>query len=104
MQANLFDNAAECLERNTDFDRLEARGTLRLALQQAGLNPKTLTHIELRVVFEKIMPSELKLRGIGNAAEICEGVLQELKSAPSSPVETPNSSIDDIFQRLGGGT
>jgi hypothetical protein len=103
MQTNLFDCAAEQLEQSTDLDRLEARGTLRLAIKQAGLDSKTLSLPELGVVFEKVMPGELKLRGIGSPKEICGTVIQNLKRTESTTEETPNSSIDDIFHRLGGG-
>ena len=102
MHAELFDAAAKQLEQHTDLDRLEARGTLRIALKQAGLDAKTLTLRELGVVFEKIMPGELKMRGVGDAAEICGTVIRNL-NVTASPTEATSSSIDDIFDRLGGG-
>jgi hypothetical protein len=71
MAADLFDYAAEGLEQRTGFDRLEARGTLRLALKSAGLDPKSLTADQLGVVFQKLMPGELKLRGVSDAARVC---------------------------------
>ena len=101
MQPELFDSAAKQLEQNTDLDRLEARGTLRIALKQAGLDPNTLTLHELGVVFEKVMPSELEMRGVGDAAEICGALIRNL-NVNASPTEATSSSIDDIFSRLGG--
>ena len=99
MQSELFDSVAEQLEQITGLDRLEARGTLRIALKQAGLNAKTLTLRELGVIFEKVMPDELKLRGIGDAAGICGTLIRNLSHASPSDERT---SVDDIFGRLGG--
>ena len=59
MDATLFDFAADRLEHHTSLDRLEARGTLRLALKAAGLEPKNLTGTQLQVVFEQVIPREL---------------------------------------------
>ena len=55
MDATLFDFAAERLEHHTGSDRLEARGTLRIALKSAGLAPNNLTGAQLQVVFEQVM-------------------------------------------------
>ena len=59
---SVFDVAAEALERSTTLDRLEARGTLRLALKQAGFDPKTIRVSEIRTVIERILPDELAAR------------------------------------------
>ncbi|MCZ6785127.1 MAG: hypothetical protein O7G30_17645, partial [Proteobacteria bacterium] len=63
----LFDFAAEQLEHRTDLDRLEARGTLRIALKAAGLDSRSVTAEQLQVAVEKILPTELTTRGIGDA-------------------------------------
>ena len=59
MAADLFDFTAERLEHHTSLDRLEARGTLRIALKAAGLKAKSVSAAQLCVVFEKLMPDEL---------------------------------------------
>ena len=102
MIAALFDLAADRLEHHTGFDRLEARGTLRLALKSAGLDPKDLDVGQLRVVFEKVMPGELETRGVSDAVVICRTVMDEVASSPL-PTDTDSSSnLDGIFRRLGG--
>jgi hypothetical protein len=102
MPTSLFDSAADQLERGTRMDRLEARGTLRLALKQAGLDLQTLTLVQLRAVFEKLMPKELEARGISNAAASCKAVMAEVArgAAPAEPVRSTSS--DEILKRLGG--
>jgi len=98
----LFDHAAEQLERHTHLNHLEARGTLRLAVKEAGLDAKSLTLPQLTAVFEKVMPSELEDRGIEAAATTCRTILAEI-TRTADPADTASTGgSDEIFQRLGG--
>jgi hypothetical protein len=102
MATNLFDLAAEKLEGSTDMDRLAARGTLRIALKEAGLDAQKLVLPQLQAVFEKLMPKELEARGVADAAAMCEAVMGEIaRSADAIDVES-STSPDDVFKRLGG--
>jgi hypothetical protein len=103
MATDLFDFAAERLEQHTSFSRLEARGTLRIAIKSAGLDAKGLTVDQLGVVFEKLMPGELERRGVKDAASICNAVIGELANAPTSTDASSSDDVDGIFRRLGGG-
>jgi hypothetical protein len=103
MDAALFDFAADQLEQHTDFSRLEARGTLRIALKDAGLDARSVTPGQLCVVFEKVMPVQLERRGVKDAAEVCSAVLEGLENAPASTNEGSATDPDGIFRRLGGG-
>jgi hypothetical protein len=98
----LFDIAAERLEHHTTLDRLQARGTLRLALKLAGLEPKDVTAEQLRVLFERVLPDELETRGVGEAASVCRAVMDDVSSSPAAREETGTANVDEIFQRLGG--
>ncbi len=100
METSLFDLAAQKLEQRTGFSALEARGTLRIAIKAAGLDPKSVKRDELRVVFEKLMPGELERRGVKDTAVICAAVIDELESAPIAESDAPSSSPDDVFRRL----
>jgi len=102
MAALLFDIAAERLERCTRMDRLEARGTLRLALKQAGLDPDNLSITQLRAVFEQLMPVELDQRGIADANEICRTAMDEIACVARESGTAIAPTPDDIFKRLGG--
>ena len=99
----LFDLAADSLEQHSPFDRLEARGTLRIALKTAGLEPKNLTGAQLQVVFEKVMPGELESRGINNVPDVCAAVLSDLARAGGAAAVASATSPDDIFRRLANG-
>ena len=103
MTDTLFDRAADSLEQNSPFDRLEARGTLRIALKAAGLEPKNLTGAQLRVVFEQVMPGELDSRGVGDVPAVCAAVLADLESVGDGAADASARSPDEIFRRLADG-
>ncbi len=92
-----FDLVSEELEKSSRWDRLEARGTVRLALKAAGLRSDTVTPEQMKVVLEKILPGELATRGLSGAGALCTSIAGRLGSVASqSPEETP----DAIFKRL----
>ena len=100
MSVDLFDVAAERLEHHASLDRLAARGTLRIALKVAGLTAKSVTAKQLCVVFEKVMPEELKLRGVSNTVVACNKVINDLMNSPAPSETAPETEIDAIFDRL----
>jgi hypothetical protein len=102
MAADLFDFGAERFEHHTGCSRLEARGTLRIALKVAGLNAGSVTAGQLCVALEKVMPAELKKRGEKEAAEVCGAVIDDLANAPAPADEAPATDLDEVFGRLGG--
>jgi len=103
MTAQLFDLAAEKLESSTDMDRLAARGTLRIALKEAGLDADKLTVPQLRAVFERLMPKELDARGVNDATRTCQSLMDEIARSADSLDDDSSTSPDDVFKRLGGG-
>jgi len=98
----LFDIAAERLEETCDMDRLAVRGTLRIALKEAGLDAQNLTLPQLQAVFEKLMPKELEARGVSDAVATCKAVMNDVVSAASTADLATSNSPDEIFKRLGG--
>ncbi|MDJ0849872.1 MAG: hypothetical protein QNK04_16000 [Myxococcota bacterium] len=62
---------AEALERETDFDRLAARGTLRLALRALGFDVRAGT-AELLKVVTQTLARELSSRGVEQAEVVCQ--------------------------------
>ena len=103
MDATLFDFAADRLEHHAGLDRLEARGTLRIALKAAGLEPKNLTGAQLQVVFEQVMPGELDSRGVSDMQDVCAAVLADLGNAGGAAADAGASNPDEIFRRLADG-
>ncbi len=100
MAADLFDFAAERLEHHTGFSQLEARGTLRIALKVAGLDPSVFTARQLCVVFEQVMPGELDSRGVSDVQDVCAAVLADLESAGDAAEDASTTGPDEIFRRL----
>lgn len=95
-----FDYVCGQLEQRTSLDRLAARGTVRIALKQAGLEARTVTPDQMAVVLQRILPGELASRGIDGGDVLCRTIGSGLATlAPGAAVETP----DAVFQRLGGG-
>jgi hypothetical protein len=94
-----FDFVCAQLEERTSFDRLEARGTVRIALKSAGLEVGTVSAPQMAVAVEKVLPGELVARGVDDADAVCAAIvrgLSEVKDADAG--ETPEA----VFQRLGG--
>ena len=87
----------EALENESTLDRLEARGTIRLALRQAGLDARSVTAAQLTVVVEKILPTELETRGV--ESDVCPRLVSSL--ANLTETASPNDSPEGVFSRLG---
>jgi len=97
-----FTHVCEGLQGRTRLDRLEARGTVRLALKQAGLDASAVTTREMSVVLEKIMPAELKARGIASPESICNELRASLSTLAKEPSEETAETPESVFRRLGG--
>jgi hypothetical protein len=98
MAADLFTTVADRLCELSDLDRLEARGTVRLAFKKAGVDVNSFGSNDVEAVFSKIMPAELAARGCDGAEAICDRIL---KSLEGDMPESATQSSDDIFRRLG---
>jgi hypothetical protein len=99
MAESVFDFVADELERRTDLEKLEARGTVRLALKAAGFNPREVTSEQMAVVLEQIMPDELTPRGIDAAQPLCAELARLVKEFQPEG-EVPGTSPEDVFRRL----
>lgn len=100
--APAFDWVCSELEQRTSLDRLEARGTVRIALKEAGLDSRSLTPEQMKVVLEKVLPKELGTRGVDDPEGVCRGLASGIMQidAGSSSGETP----EEVFRRLAGAS
>jgi len=99
-ESPVFERTADELEALSSMSRLEARGTLRLALKDAGLVPKTVNAKAMLVVLDRILPQLLTRRGVQSAPEMCRsisGVVRSLTSETSYDLDTP----EKVFARIG---
>jgi len=94
-----FDHVCAGLERHTSLDRLQCRGTVRLALKEAGLDAARVQPNEMAVVLKRILPAALRSRGVEAHESICEEISRGLAALNLAPVA---DSPDAIFRRLGG--
>jgi hypothetical protein len=95
-----FDWICDEIERTSPLNRLEARGTVRLALKKAGLEATTVTPQQMSIVLEKVLPGEFESRGIESGAQICADLRPQLAQLAS---DAPGGEApDQVFARLGG--
>ena len=98
-ESKAFQYVCEDLENRTPLDRLAARGTVRLALKEAGLDPGSVTPVQMAVVLRQVMPRELQSRGVGDAEKVCDAIRAGVQTLPA---EASTDSPDAVFARLGG--
>jgi hypothetical protein len=102
--SDVFDFTATQLEQATSLDKLAARGTVRLALKAAGLDPGAVSTRQMLVVLKSVMPAELGKRGIEDAAGVCQRLGEALaKAGLSSDAPDGADRAAAIFARLGNG-
>jgi hypothetical protein len=94
-----FDRVCDELEAHTSLDRMQCRGTVRLALKDAGLDAARVQPNEMQVVLKRVLPGALETRGVEGAVAICEQIARGVATLAASP---EGNSPDAIFKRLGG--
>ena len=94
-----FDCASTALEQETEFDRLESRGTIRILLKQGGLDAKTVGSGDLATAIKLLLAGELESRGVKDPAPVITAVVAALAAVPDSEVA---DSPENVFARLGG--
>jgi hypothetical protein len=95
-----FDCLCEFLESETSLDRLESRGTVRIALKKAGLTPRDVDSKQLVLVIDKLLKEELDTRGIDESAQVCKRAKIAMESVKA---EARANSPTSVFERMVGG-
>jgi hypothetical protein len=96
--SEVFDYVCEQIESRTSLDRLSARGTVRIALKQAGLDPAAVTPEQMAVVVERLLPAELASRDIRDGADICAALAARTRLVSAGE---RRETADAVFRRLG---
>lgn len=96
-ESNAFVWLCDQVETITNLSRLEARGTVRIALKELGLLPADLAPLQAAKVAEHVLPRELATRGVDDAAAICQRLAVEAKNIPD---DRSGSAADEIFREL----
>jgi hypothetical protein len=95
--APAFDRICEQLEATTPLNRLEARGTIRLILRDAGLGAKTLNARQAVTMIEKLLPEMQNARGIDEADGVCTAIKRALATLPSAD---ERDDLASVFRRI----
>ncbi len=61
--SDVFDKTCELLEKHASFTRLQSRGTIRLILKEANIDPEAVEKAELIELLKAKLASELEKRG-----------------------------------------
>jgi len=96
----VFDWVCARLEEATSLSAIEARGTVRIALESGGLDAGSLDAAQVCVVLARVLPDELRRCGIDNGAVLCEGIAAKLKDQRFDS-EPAADRPEDVFSRLG---
>lgn len=89
---------SDALEQESSLSRLEARGTVRLALKAAGLDAAKVTVQQMAVVLRKVLPRELETRRVSDAEALCESLADRLSGL--EPDSESSQTPEAIFARL----
>jgi hypothetical protein len=99
-ESAVFERTCSELAQATSFDSLSARGTVRLALKNAGLDPRDVTSAPMVVVVTRRLPGELRARGIKEPDAMCSVLALRIGG---NAREAQGTTVEDVFRRLGGG-
>ena len=100
MSKSLFEFVAAELQKRSDLEDLETRGTIRLALKSSGLTAREVTQEQMVVVIDQVLPRELQLRGVENPEGVCGELSQTVKGFEAENGESAGASPEDVFRRL----
>jgi hypothetical protein len=91
---------ADEIQKRSDLENLEARGTVRLALKSSGLTANEITKAQMIVVIDQVLPRELRVRGVEDPDAVCGEIAQAVKGLEVEKGESSGSSPEDVFRRL----
>ena len=100
-ESAVFDWFSQALEEATSWSSLASRGTVRLALKKAGVDPSVVNKTEMFAVIDRILVRELEVRGIQQAAEVCRGLRSRLQEESFAGLER-TTRPEAVFRRVLG--
>lgn len=95
-----FEFVCDRLEVVSKISRIEARGTVRLALREVGKNPAHVSTQDMATIVAKVLPRMLQSRGVKDAALICTEIGNQLAQARLGSGAT-HLDPAEVFARLG---
>jgi hypothetical protein len=92
--SDVFEKTCELLEKHTSFTRLQSRGTIRLILKEANIDPQAVEKAEMIELLKAKLASELEKRGVSEGA----GVTEQLVAAVER-TEFADTAYD-VFKKI----
>ncbi len=78
--------------------RLQARGTLRIVLREAGFEGEVVTARVASTVVSRLLPEALRSRGVADPGPICERIVRELGALAPAPAPTTDTPEDFLHR------
>lgn len=97
----LFERVCQEIECGTELTRLSARGAVRLALRDAGLEVATLNVKQASAVLRLVLPAELRKCGVADPESLCAALAREI-TASSEDAFGAVAAPEDMFRRIRG--
>ncbi len=94
----VFDWTGHAIQDHTGLEALQARGTLRFALKEGGLDPSSVTPHEMSAVIKQLLPKFLKKSGVDDADGVCVRLGIALNTQNFSQQDQPRAA-EAFFQR-----
>jgi hypothetical protein len=94
----LFEFVVGELTRATSLGRAAARAAVRSVTLRALFDPDTLSAGQMRLLVERLLPSEIRKGGVEDAERICKQIHAGL-AAQALAFDGPESP-DEIFSRM----
>jgi hypothetical protein len=79
----IFEFVCGELEQRTQLSRSVARGTVRLAMKQAGLSEEHLTRRSMSVAVRRVLAPMLARRNVEGAGNLCRMMAKVIEVAPA---------------------
>lgn len=100
-ESPVFDFVAQRIERLTDLSEASARDTLLLALKAALFDPRTVDGMQMLTVIERILPGELRVRGVKDPMFVCKTLAIAVKASVRSwsDFQSPEFIFDRLIRR-----
>jgi hypothetical protein len=100
-ESPLFERVCEAIERRAGLSRLAARGAVRLALREAGLEAGALNGTQLAAMLKHVLPGELRRCGVADPEAACADLARDLAGAIAYEIAAAPAP-EDMFRRIRG--
>ncbi len=98
----VFDVTCDAITRHTSLGDALARGTLRLALTEGGLNAETVDVTQMKAVVSRLLSAELSAHGIDDVEGTCRRITEILEGTEFAPTSDRAGGAAQVLQRIGG--